>query len=361
MREQLQDFLDKNTGRPVVCITSGGTIVPLEKNMVRFLDNFSEGVRGAKLVEYYLALGYGVIFFSRAGSRSPFTSVWLEFAAKNAGLKKKSTNVDVNFMLALSTLLRADKNTLEFDPEKLLEKNLMREIVLSDKICQSNRLFMSSFVSIDDYLESLEIIAEALSPLKSRAAFVLAAAVSDFYLPKEEMPEHKIQSRKEFRDSSSETTSVTAATTTSTSATDSEGLDLHLFPVPKMLGQLTKRWAPSAYVISFKLETDEHLLLTKARKAIEKYDVNLVVANLLQTRRDEVFLVDSLSSEDKTLRIPRRETEHTIEGDLSLKLKDFHYNFSLQIHQLDLAEGQTRETALEREITEYLQDLNLIM
>lgn len=34
-------------GRPVVLVTSGGTIVPLERQMVRFLDNFSAGTRGA--------------------------------------------------------------------------------------------------------------------------------------------------------------------------------------------------------------------------------------------------------------------------------------------------------------------------
>lgn len=32
---------------PVVLVTSGGTIVPLERQMVRFLDNFSAGSRGS--------------------------------------------------------------------------------------------------------------------------------------------------------------------------------------------------------------------------------------------------------------------------------------------------------------------------
>lgn len=29
--------------RPIVVVTSGGTTVPLERNCVRFIDNFSEG------------------------------------------------------------------------------------------------------------------------------------------------------------------------------------------------------------------------------------------------------------------------------------------------------------------------------
>ncbi len=39
-------------GRRIVLITSGGTIVPLERQMVRFLDNFSAGTRGAISTEY---------------------------------------------------------------------------------------------------------------------------------------------------------------------------------------------------------------------------------------------------------------------------------------------------------------------
>lgn len=40
--------------RRVVLVTSGGTIVPLEKRMVRFIDNFSAGTRGAVSFSSYL-------------------------------------------------------------------------------------------------------------------------------------------------------------------------------------------------------------------------------------------------------------------------------------------------------------------
>jgi phosphopantothenate-cysteine ligase len=45
--------------------------------------------------------------------------------------------------------------------------------------------------------------------------------------------------------------------------------------VPKMLKPLTNIWAPHAYIVSFKLETDEELLLPKARQALEKYQHNV--------------------------------------------------------------------------------------
>ena len=49
-----------------------------------------------------------------------------------------------------------------------------------------------------------------------------------------------------------------------------------------MLGQLTTVWAPRAFVVSFKLETDANILVKKAAGAIANYGVHLVVANLLQ-------------------------------------------------------------------------------
>ena len=44
-------------------------------------------------------------------------------------------------------------------------------------------------------------------------------------------------------------------------------LTLTLRRVPKMLGALRRRWCPSAMVASFKLETDQRLLLGKVRLA----------------------------------------------------------------------------------------------
>lgn len=49
-------FLHVNVGnggdRRIVCVTSGGTTVPLEKRCVRYIDNFSSGYRGASSTEY---------------------------------------------------------------------------------------------------------------------------------------------------------------------------------------------------------------------------------------------------------------------------------------------------------------------
>lgn len=80
----------------------------------------------------------------------------------------------------------------------------------------------------------------------------------------------------------------------------SEGLELKLDQVPKMLAKLTSEWAPKSYVVSFKLETDEAILIKKAENSIISYNVNLVIANLLHTRRDSCLIVER-NSDSATL------------------------------------------------------------
>jgi phosphopantothenate---cysteine ligase (ATP) len=74
----------------------------------------------------------------------------------------------------------------------------------------------------------------------------------------------------------------------------SDGLQMNLKQVPKMLLQLTNTWAKECYVVSFKLETDPDLVVQKSKAAIEKYSVHLVVANQLQVHLcNHIFLISS--------------------------------------------------------------------
>ena len=85
VKEFIQYHLSSNINTKFVLITvrsytgclrrgsqSGGTTIPLEKNTVRFLDNFSAGTRGAISAEQFLKHGYAVIFLHRQFSRLPF-------------------------------------------------------------------------------------------------------------------------------------------------------------------------------------------------------------------------------------------------------------------------------------------------
>lgn len=82
----------------------------------------------------------------------------------------------------------------------------------------------------------------------------------------------------------------------------SEGnLVLELERVPKLLKMLTSEWTKEAFIVSFKLETDPDLVVSKAQQAIQNYGVDLVVANQLQTRRDVLYLVDAINKAAFTL------------------------------------------------------------
>ena len=61
--------------------------------------------------------------------------------------------------------------------------------------------------------------------------------------------------------------------------------------VPKMLSPLVKDWAPKAFIISFKLETDPSIIIDRARNALEVYRHQVVVANILDSRRSSVVII----------------------------------------------------------------------
>ena len=84
-RHKISNFLqhEADDGSPIAFITSGGTKVPLEKNMVRFLDNFSRGERGASSAEVFLSKGYRVVYLYRQGSIYPFTRSFRKTISSN--------------------------------------------------------------------------------------------------------------------------------------------------------------------------------------------------------------------------------------------------------------------------------------
>jgi phosphopantothenate-cysteine ligase len=67
-------LLPYTDAQPVVLLTSGGTSVPLEKNTVRMIENFSTGTRGSLLAESILAMQLPLVFFYRDNSFLPYLS-----------------------------------------------------------------------------------------------------------------------------------------------------------------------------------------------------------------------------------------------------------------------------------------------
>ncbi|XP_022919672.1 phosphopantothenate--cysteine ligase [Onthophagus taurus] len=259
-RMLLKEFCDRHnkSGDRIVLVTSGGTTVPLEHNTVRFVDNFSAGTRGAASAEYFLEHGYAVIFMHRLKSLEPYTRHF-------NGQK---------FMDMLELNDRGPNTTITVKPDSV---DVLAPILANYKVAQDNgKILYVTFTTVSDYFWLLRSACECLQPLGTKALLYLAAAVSDFYIPSNQMPTHKIQS-----------------------GAGAPTISLQL--VPKLLAPLVSLWVPQAYVVSFKLETDESILITKARDSLNKYKHKLVIGNILQTRRQKVVFVTPESSYEVSL------------------------------------------------------------
>lgn len=209
VKEKMSAFARRHAdaGRRVVLITSGGTKVPLESRTVRFLDNFSSGRRGASSAEYFIDSGYAVIFLHRHRSLYPYTRMFLP----------------VNLLEALQFRggEGASGNTGEVVVNQQLLPNVGKVLKRYNEVKEGGLLLPIEFNTLSEYLHLLKAAAQELSSigaeqqlpaerrlvfdpqrhlklfpfvLGSLAMFYLAAAVSDFYIPASEMPEHKIQS-----------------------------------------------------------------------------------------------------------------------------------------------------------------------
>ncbi|CAL8103185.1 unnamed protein product [Orchesella dallaii] len=274
---RVQRFIE-NAGayQRIVLVTSGGTLVPLEKLMVRFIDNFSTGSRGAASTEYFLAAGYKVIFLHRGKSIQPFT--------RSIPPPLESLEVSVG-PCCLGGGVRV-KSSDSVKVRKVLEKYSKHK----------DSILYISFESLGDYLWYLKGISSELNKrVGYRAVIYLAAAVSDFYVPKSEMPEHKIQSDVKPT--------------------------INLALTPKMIFPLATLWAPKTYIVSFKLETDSGILMEKAEKALKTYQHNMVAANLLTTRKTTVTFVERTG---KVARIDNPEEDKDIESLMIGFLQDRH-------------------------------------
>ncbi|KAG1442397.1 hypothetical protein G6F56_011077 [Rhizopus delemar] len=193
----------------VVLITSGGTTVPLENQTVRFIDNFSNGTRGATSAEYFLEAGYAVIFMHRQNSIQPYNR---HYTHNNVGI--------------MEYLESKEDGTVQVRPEYAAK---MSQILLKyEAVKRENRILMLDFVTLPEYLFKLQSGTKILARLQSKAMYYLAAAVSDFFIPSQKMAEHKIQSA-------------------------GGGLTLTLDQVPKFLKPLVSNWAAKGLIVSFKV------------------------------------------------------------------------------------------------------------
>lgn len=286
-REFVQYHLETSPDRRVVLVTSGGTTVPLENQTVRFIDNFSAGTRGATSAEYFLKNGYAVIFLHRQFSLLPYSRHY-----------SHSTNCFLDFMEESD----GDEGGVVVRKEY---QEKMRRVLEEYHYAKKNRLLLLlPFTTVTEYLFELRSLAEIMHPVGNRALFYLAAAVSDFFIPRDRMEEHKIQSREDQKDGQG--------------SGNSRQLVINLDPVPKFLNNLVQSWAPKgSMIVSFKLETDPNLLVSKAEQALRRYQHDLVIGNLLTTRKWEVVFVNR-EGDEHWIRVPKTRRSKSFSGNEAL-------------------------------------------
>ncbi|KAJ3318639.1 hypothetical protein HDU76_000779 [Blyttiomyces sp. JEL0837] len=256
---RVKTFVERHgkENRRIVLVTSGGTTVPLEAQTVRFIDNFSAGTRGATSTEYFIEAGYAVIFLHRQFSLQPFSRHY-----------SHSKNCFLDYMRL------GEDNTIQVAPE--YSQTMRKVLIKYNKAKSEGLLEMIDFVTVSDYLFLLRAITQCMSPIGKNAMFYLAAAVSDFFIPQSKMTEHKIQS-------------------------GDGDLQLTLDQVPKIIAPLVKEWAPKAFIVSFKLETDPSILTDKARASLNRYGHQIVIGNILSTRKRIVYFITQTEKIDLEL------------------------------------------------------------
>ncbi|KAH8292307.1 hypothetical protein KR054_008263 [Drosophila jambulina] len=301
---------------------SGGTTVPLEHNTVRFVDNFSAGTRGSASAEYFLDHDYAVIFMHRHKSLEPFTR---HFTGQQ-------------FFDMLDIADNSQSSTIAIKPDSV---DVFAPVLAKYKIARETQMILYvNFTSVVDYMWLLRAACECLAAFEQRAVLYLAAAVSDFYIPEDMMGEQERQVGEEQREKAFKCIKCPLVATTfeyelllfecfkdfirpgkgnvqpgvapthkMQSGDGAPTISLQL--VPKMLAPLASLWVPHAFVVSFKLETDESLLIVKARDSLNKYKHKLVIANVLQTRKHRVVFVTPTDSYE--LHLSREQTLQGLE------------------------------------------------
>jgi len=281
--EKIERFtkFHKNANHHIAFLTSGATKVPIENRTVRYMDNFSSGKRGSISAEFFLEEGYPIIFLHRKGSLCPFHRIFSDIHFLDHFEKSSSGEIKV---------------------KAVCEAKFKEIFDVYENVTRNNQLLMIEYVTLADYLYYLKEISIRLRPFKGDALVYLAAAVSDFYIPSEDMPEHKIQS--------------------------AEGTpELNFKNVPKMLEPLTHEWVTEAYIITFKLETDPEILSRKAYSALEKYKHQAVIGNILETREKEIHLITPSENEVITMSDEELKKKTPIERQIVTAVTKKHSSF----------------------------------
>lgn len=141
---------------------------------------------------------------------------------------------------------------------KPAERPQLIEVLKAYKqVHKAGTLHTLTFVTVNDYLWLLRAISKELYPLGRNAMFYLAAAVSDFFLPRQKMVRLQLFSSPYLLPLSISGTSVRVLTSRKQSEhkiqSGKGSLHIEMDQVPKILKSLVSEWTREGYIVSFKV------------------------------------------------------------------------------------------------------------
>ena len=129
------------------------------------------GTRGATSAEYFLKAGYAVIFMHRQFSLQPFSRHY-----------SHSTHPFLDFLDIDESEVPA-----KIDVRSSERPQLLSVLAQYKQVHKAGTLHTLTFVTVNDYLWLLRALSQELYVCGRNALFYLAAAVSDFFLPRQKM------------------------------------------------------------------------------------------------------------------------------------------------------------------------------
>ena len=177
--------------------------MPLERNAVRYLLNFSTGRRGAKSTEYFLQSGFPVIYLHSKGSCLPWTERNIS-SVKDVDCRSPEAGsaswTFFSFVRLIDWLIDCLIDWLIDWLTGLLNSGCTVVPSLGWRIAYSSLQIsepemkrftsMTCFVEyqdLDEYLFYLRRISEIITRHFQRNIIYLSAAVSDYYIPFDQM------------------------------------------------------------------------------------------------------------------------------------------------------------------------------
>jgi phosphopantothenate-cysteine ligase len=268
MNEQqaaLKSFVEVHVkdGRRVALVTSGSATVPL--NNEGSMDAVSYGDRGAASAEQFLRAGYAVIFLHRRGSLAPFSRHFQTYIRDNLFMKMIHVQPDGTM------ILQSDNDA---------ERKKQLAGVLRAAQDTSARLFHFKFTTVQQYLHYLRMASQVLDVVGSRGLILLSASVLDYYVP-------------------SATTTIRSSLQHSPpqSPTNDKGkpkkkdyLTLNLIRTPNLVRKIRSTYAPKAFFVTLKSVADKNLMHAAAYRDIERWGVDVVVADSPMLPNEMVLL-----------------------------------------------------------------------